>query len=70
MGESEYSEERVERSIRASVYGGRGCGGAFGPAEAVNKHSDSQQDQWWWQQGLVYVCRDTLLPLETQEGVH
>lgn len=38
-GKSEYSEERVESSISVSVYGGGG--GVFGPAEAVNKHSDS-----------------------------
>ncbi len=28
--------------------------GVFGPAEAVNKHSDSQQDQRW--SGCVCVC--------------
>lgn len=42
---------------------GRWWGVVFGPAEAVNKHSDSQQDQW--RQGCV--CRDSLLPLETRE---
>jgi len=44
--------------------------GVFGPAVAVNKHSDAQQDQWWWQQGSVCVCRDSLLPLETRKEMH
>lgn len=43
VGGSEYSKARVEGSICASV-----CvwEGVLGPAEALNKHSDSKQDQW------------------------
>ena len=34
----------------------------FGPTEALNKYSETQQDK-----GCVPVCRGSLLPLETGE---
>ena len=37
----------------------------FGPTEALNKYSETQQDK-----GCVPVCRGSLLPLETGEEMH